>query len=438
MSDPLIRRLQQLVSHPREDLGVEHKQWLDLRVNPHRATLAKAAIALANHGGGFIVVGFDDSGSDLESQPPSQELPPVTQDTVNAAIRRYADPEFHCEVHFVEHPVSGVEHPVVVVPGNTVPVMATRDCDGVIAKHRCYVRKPGPRSEEPQSGDEWRLLIDRCVRSARSDLLDAIRAIVEGSAESPGPTPDAQAQLRSFCNHSRARWEELIEQLPPASAARFPRGWYEIGFSLLGGEPAASVTELRERLAEARSIQLTGWPPFLDWDPSPHGQCVEAWAGQPAPNRTMDDPSLCDYWRSALDGYLYTIRGYTEDGLPDYRAGTVIDLTLPVWRVGESILFAARFAETFDDADEIAVRCRFTGLNGRQMTQVAGHRWPSYRGACRTNEITTEVTIQTLRVEDNIVEIVHRVLAPVYELFDFFELPEVLVKTELGRMIGRK
>ena len=106
MSDPLTRRLQQLVSHPREDLGVEHKQWLDLGANSHKATLAKAAIALADHGGGFIVVGFADTGSDLESQHPSPELPAVTQDAVNAAIRRYADPEFHCEVHFVEHPVS--------------------------------------------------------------------------------------------------------------------------------------------------------------------------------------------------------------------------------------------------------------------------------------------------------------------------------------------
>ena len=162
--DPLTRRLQQLVSHPREDLSVEHKRWLDLREKPDRAKLARAAIAMANHGGGFIVVGFEDSGGDLESQHASPELPAVTQDAVNAAIRRYADPEFHCEVHFVEHPMSGVEHPVVVVPGNTVPVMATRDCDGVIAKHRCYVRKPGPRSEEPQSGDEWR----RLFRSMRT------------------------------------------------------------------------------------------------------------------------------------------------------------------------------------------------------------------------------------------------------------------------------
>ncbi len=437
MSDPSARRLQQLISHPREDLDIEYKGWLDLNSPDHRATLAKAAIALANHGGGFVVIGFSEHGSDLLSQPRSAEFPAVTQDAVNGAIRRYADPEFHCAVHFVNHPQSGVEHPVVVVPRTSVPVMAKRGCDGVIANSRCYVRKPGPRSEEPQSGDEWRRLLDRCVRSSRSAMLDAFRAIVEGSPES-APAPDEQEKLRSFCDDSRTRWEELIEQLPQGVAARFPRGWYEIGFSLLGGEPAASVTELRERLAEARKIQLTGWPPFLDWDQYPHGQCVEAWAGKPAPNRTMDDPSLCDYWRSALDGNLYTIRGYTEDGLPDYQDGTVMDLTLPVWRVAESILFSGRLAETFEDVDQIVVRCRFTGLNGRRLARVTPLRWYRPAGTSRTNDITSQVTVVTRQLHENIVEIVHRTLQPLYELFDFFSLPEALVRKEVNTLIDRK
>ena len=65
---PSIRELQPLISEPREDLGVEYKDWLDLTTNEHKATLAKAAIALANHGGGFIVIGFAEQGAELYSQ----------------------------------------------------------------------------------------------------------------------------------------------------------------------------------------------------------------------------------------------------------------------------------------------------------------------------------------------------------------------------------
>lgn len=65
---PSIRELQPLISEPREELGVEYKDWLDLKTNEHKATLAKAAIALANHGGGFIVIGFAECRSVLQSQ----------------------------------------------------------------------------------------------------------------------------------------------------------------------------------------------------------------------------------------------------------------------------------------------------------------------------------------------------------------------------------
>lgn len=47
-------RLADLLLDPREALDVEIKGWLDLAgSDEHKATLAKAILALANHGGGY-------------------------------------------------------------------------------------------------------------------------------------------------------------------------------------------------------------------------------------------------------------------------------------------------------------------------------------------------------------------------------------------------
>jgi len=165
---PSIRELQPLISEPREELGVEYKHWLDLKTNEHKATLAKAAIALANHGGGFIIIGFAECRSVLQSQARTSAIEEITQDAVNAAICRYANPEFHCRVDYVTHPKTNVVNPVITVYGKlTVPVMSMRDCPKVIDKNRCYIRKPGPKSEEPQTGEEWRELLNRCQRANR-------------------------------------------------------------------------------------------------------------------------------------------------------------------------------------------------------------------------------------------------------------------------------
>ena len=262
---PSIQDLESLITEPREDLSAEYKGWLDLTINEHKAILAKAAIALVNHGGGFIVLGMADEPAGLISRARPAEIPEVTQDAVNAAIRRYASPEFHSQMYAVPHPTSGVMHPVISVPSTlTEPVMSRRDCPGVIAQARCYIRKPGPRSEEPQTPEEWKGLLNRCVRAGRDDMLEAIRAIVSGRVELRDVPPAALEVLRIFCNESRLRWEALIADLPANAPPRFPHGYYEMGFSIIGAAPAAGLADLQDKLREARRTRLTGWTPFLE------------------------------------------------------------------------------------------------------------------------------------------------------------------------------
>ena len=81
-----IEELQPLITEPREDLAYEYKDWLDLTSKEHKATLAKAAIALANHGGGYIVIGFAEQGPILDSRPRPEEIPEITPDSVNEAV----------------------------------------------------------------------------------------------------------------------------------------------------------------------------------------------------------------------------------------------------------------------------------------------------------------------------------------------------------------
>jgi predicted HTH transcriptional regulator len=62
---PTTAELQILLEFPVEKLTVEYKSWLRLDDNPGKATLAKAAIALANEGGGVIVLGMREDGGVL-------------------------------------------------------------------------------------------------------------------------------------------------------------------------------------------------------------------------------------------------------------------------------------------------------------------------------------------------------------------------------------
>lgn len=441
-----IKELQPLITEPREDLDAEFKDWLDLTSNEHdKATLAKAAIALANHGGGCIVIGFGDQP--LESRPRPGGIPEITQDSVNAAIRRYAEPRFHCEMHNVPHPDTGEVHPVVIVPSTlTVPVMSRRDCQRVIAQNRCYIRKPGPESEQPQTAEEWRTLLNRCVRANRDEMLEAIRSVITGSVETPKPMPDALDDLQDYCTAAHSRWEELVSDEPARSSARFPHGYYEMAFSLVGATPANDLIELQNRLSVARQIKLSGWTPFLElqvpgWVPYAHEDFVEAWLGGPDYNgRRAEDSYLCDFWRASLDGKLYTICGYLEDGQGN-DPGRVVYTTTPILRIGEGLLFASRLAETFEEINQIAIHCRFTGLEGRCLSNPP---WvlplPSFLmvSSSSTDEVTLTGQFTQQQVQDNLAEALHPLLQRLYEKFNFFNLSFDLVAKELREMRSKR
>jgi hypothetical protein len=438
---PTEAELLPLITHPREDMDVEYKDWLDPTSNHGKATIARAAIALANHGGGYLVLGFAEVNKVLIPGPRPDEFAALNQDQANAAVRRYADPEFHIELYHVTHPETGLEHPVISVPGgHTVPVMSNRACEGVIAQNRCYMRKPGPRSEEPLNSEEWRTLLNRCVRAQREDMLDAIRAIVTGRVEVIASGPNADERFTTFVNGARQRWEQLVADLPPDATARFPHGHYEMAFALEGSEPAANLSELQDRLEIARRIKLTGWSTFLQmgvpgWAPYPHEDFVEAWVGRPIQDRSMrSDPGLCDFWRASLSGQLYTVRGYHEDGMEHPEPGAIFDLVLPVWRIGEGLLFAARLAETFEGVDRIAIRCRFTGLEGRELASIRGRRHLREGRVSQTPDITLRGAATPQQIRDNLAEVLLPLLTPLYERFDFFQLPPELVGQESQRL----
>ena len=372
----------------------------------------------------------------LVSRPRPEEIPVITHDSVNAAIRRYADPEFHCEVYDVPHPDTGVSHTVVVVPSTlTVPVMSRRDYQGEIDQSRCYIRKPGPRSEQPQTAEEWRTLLNRCVRATRDEMLEAIRSIIAGSVETPNSMPNALDDLRDYCTSARGRWEELVSDEPDNSPARFPHGYYEMAFSLVGATPTNDLIELKNRLSEAGRINLSGWSPFSvsHQAPKSHEDFVEAWLGQPynSDDWNFKGPDYCDFWRASRDGKLYTIRGYDEDNkllneLHHNNPGSIFEVTLPIWRIGEGLLFASRFAETFEEVDQIAVYCHYTGLKDRCLT-ITRYR-PGFSSTDKV-ELTGRITQQQL--QDNLAEFLHPVLQRLYEKFNFYELPFDLVAKEV-------
>ena len=434
-----------LLLSPNETLTVEYKSWLDIGDTPGRACLAKAAIALANSGGGIVVLGMREaSDGEFGSIDRPQEIDRYTQDDVNQAINRFAEPQFHCKLEFAIHPESGVEHAIVYVPPGRVPIMSRRDSEGTIAARKYYIRKPGPRSEEPTTGQEWQDLINRCVAAGREYMLESIRSILQGSAGvSAAPKADVAA-LNRFTDSAKNRWGKLVETLPLGDGARFEHGHYELAFEIQGVDPLESLAKMRNAMAEASMVKHTGWGPFIqmtrpEYAPQNVGGAIEVWLGKPAERLLGRAPSHCDFWRADAAGRLFLMRGYDEDSARDANRepGKWTDVTLPIWRVGEAILYVARLAELISPGLSFIARCRYYGLEGRILTSFSEHRFLGEEYQCRDNDVVLEDRLITpIQARDNLAEVLHPLLLPLYERYSFFPLSRKMVAEEAKRLVS--
>lgn len=429
-----------LLIHPNETLSHEYKSWLDLSTNAGKATLAKAAIALGNHGGGIIVVGMRGEGANmLESQERPNNIPRYTTDAVNAAINRYADPKAHYDVSFEVHPVTGVEHAFVSVPPSTVPVMSSRLEERVIAQNRCYVRKAGPKSEEPTTAEDWRALLNRCIQAGRESMLESIRVILQG--HTTGTFHGAEVKLlEDFQQQSLERWKSLIEDLPTDSGQRLLLGYYQQTYEIID-VPVGSLKDMLDRLKEADKIQLTGWGPFVDIGrspigPHPVGDVIEAWLGY-EPTRSMYGASNADFWRVDPRGLLYEIRGFEEDFTDKVQPGSRFDAVMPIWRIGETLLYVSRLARTYGGDPVIRLRIDYSGLKGRKIDTVFDRSYGVRRGLCMADSITLNTEVTSSQVEDNLAEVLHSLLAPLYEQFEFSTVSLYVIANELKKLTKR-
>jgi hypothetical protein len=361
-----------------------------------------------------------------------------SQDRIGGIIERYAEPTFHCEVRHVRRVVDGELYPVIVVPGeHRVPIRAKRGGpDGRhLHEHTYYIRRPGPRSEAPQTGREWDELIGRCVRAAREDLLDAIRGVLTGGDAITTAATEEDA-LEGWLAESLARWDEVRPSLQPESQERARHGWYAVAYVLDGQFEAPTPPQLLEILRVVRGTE-TGWPAWIVMDgaderPRLRGNVIES---------TIEGgaafPGDIDFWRADTSGRMFLLRGYDEDGGNSRREpGTAVDLVLPIWRIGEALLHPPRLAARLgDDRAALDFGVIWHGFCGRHL--VASERRTLFhtRGPAQEDKVSSRIRIADVsRIPDELPEITRQLIAPLYWQFAFYEIEERVVVEELQEM----
>jgi hypothetical protein len=212
-------------------------------------------------------------------------------------------------------------------------------------------------------------------------------------------------------------------------------GAWSASYRVLGTVVEPSLQEMAGMLREVKGRE-TGWPAW--WAPAggenrprPFNGNLECWMRDMLPARASE----ADYWRADPKGRLCLIRAYQEDAEMDLEPGSVLDLTLPIWRTGECLLHAERMAHRLE-GDRVQMMMRWTGLRGRRLGTPAspqGHGLPGEYLAAE-DEVLTFVQADPEEIRADLAHLVRRLVNPLFESFDLFSPPEGTYEEELERL----
>jgi hypothetical protein len=428
---------QDLINSPCRTLEVEYKSWRNLQHPEDRAELARDIAAIANHGGGFVVFGFNEETLRPDDADPFRT--DCTPDAVASIVQTFLDPSVACEI--VE-PVAadGVIHPVIRISGHGITPVCIRqngpqvDGETLLERGAYYIRRhgparsgraigvPRPQSAKVETPQDWAPLIRRCVRRDREALLGMLDAAIEGRTA----PPDTVQRLVAWHRAARAAFLALVPRSPTADLLGRCHYALSYGFDLVRHEMlehAQMPERLRHAVFDVRSRFRSGWNMF---DP-PYRRGVQArFMSDPATGdeeldfleaawlRARTPTETADFWRVSPNGLATIIRGFAEDvARPDVasiRPGACLSPELLAQEVAELVCHASALARLFSGVRRVVFRCEWWGLSGRTVYDPTGqwsHREPALSDHCIA---TTAVPIS--RLAQAWPEVVAQLMAP--------------------------
>lgn len=459
----------ELVLNPREALSIEIKSWFDPKSAEGEAKIARAAIALRNLGGGYMLIGFTNSPhAPATKNRPMDPRITFHHDVVQTIVSKFTSEPFEIRVEF---PIRDeLEYPVLVVPsGIRTPIAAKSDLADpqnpkkkLISAGDVFVRtlrsNNAPSTAKAGWGD-WPNLMETCFDNREADIgrflrrhlagvdggVGLIKAIQQALAQ-PKPEVGRDAILQTLLNDGRRRYQSAM-QTNHVDLPLF--GTWEVGLIAEGSVPAHRATADFLQLLSASNPSLTGWPVWLNLKgmSKEHSKTYvnegawEAWFAE------FDFGNRCqmDFWRLDPTAQFYLIRALKDD--ITYFNGKrhpieMLDIRLVILRTAEAIAVGMAFfrAMKCDEATTVAhFTFRWSKLQGRKLvswTDLTIDIWNLY--IAHQDEVITRVGVPLDAPPSTLADFVHTATADLFAAFDGYEVPRPFTEGLVKRLLDRR
>jgi hypothetical protein len=459
------RRIDELIARPAEGLNFEIKRWLNPDQPEDAAKIVKAAIAIRNRNGGFVLIGFDDK----TLQPDTHNVPPNVRaafhlDKIQGLISKHASEPFEVAVAYGKR--GSQEYPVIVIPeGIRVPVAAKRDL--LDAQNRKLVREGDvyfrtlaangtPSTAVARPGD-WREIVEICFENREADIgrflrrhlgqgdLQRFVAMLAGVQAAPPPTLRTRAE--NLLADGERRFQESVKarKLTPDQLEKIKVGSWSVAVVVDPPHSDALPDANFLNTVASSNPQYTGWPTWLDSrgfvDETTHPRVIDkAWQALIV---SFDGWSKhVDFTRLDPKGEFYLRRILQDDLTDKVQPGEFLDVVLMMVRVAESMAVALAVARALGwppETTKLGFGFRWTKLSGRELSSWANPMIHITSGHVAHDDIASsfvEVPLDT--PPSALAPYLEQAIRELFIVFDGYTLPTTVIEDWVQRLIERR
>jgi hypothetical protein len=458
-------RIQDLINRPGESLSVEIKRWIDPDATEGIAKIVRAVLALRNHGGGYLVIGFDnDTLLPDQANVPHDVRGKFHKDKIQGLISRFASDPFETGLEFPER--EGQVYPVIAVPpGVKTPVAARSDLKAgetkLISAGDVYVRSlraNNTPSTSKAGWQDWPNLVETCFDNREADIGRFMRRhlggltpeiLVEfGSAMTKAAQPKEPTEelLRRLLQESEGRYKTVVSE----RKIELPEhGAWEVALILNGTVPAHAANREFLNLLDSSNPDYTGWPVWLDsrgfTDQSSRPYVVNGvWEALIVSLETGWSNHI-DFMRLDPRGRFYLRRALQDDTSGSNKAPkplVALDFGLVAIRTAEAIAVGIAFGKAMGcDPDKtiLSFAFRWKRLKGRQLTSWANpERYISPTRSAYQDEVVSFIDVPLEAPLSALSGYVGQAIQPVFEVFDGFTLGKEVTEDMTRRLVERR
>lgn len=460
-----LARIQELIQQPQESLSVELKAWIDPDQPEGVAKIVKTCLALRNHGGGYMVIGFDnDTLEPILDSAPSNARQIFHIDKIQGMVAKYSSDPFEVTVEFPNR--DGQDFPVVIIPtGVKTPVAAKSDLslngNHLIRVDTVYMRSLSsnntPSTTQAKSKD-WNRLIEVCFDNREADIgrfirrhlgsigIEQLNSLTTAFTENLKPKVSNEDLLKEYIQESEQHYEQALTNRPVPLPEH---GAWEVGLILQGEVPHHSTNQEFLNLLNSSNPGYTNWPVWLDsrqFGNENHPYVIDGGWEALLIFLNAGLSNNIDFMRLDPRGRFF-LRRALEDDMESKRspqALTALDFGLTVWRTAEAIAVGIAFAKSMGCLPEettLAFAFKWTKLKGRKISSWArsnfGRSIPSIHSAYQ-DEVITFANVPLDTPLSAISQYVNQIVKPLFEIFGGFTLSEDSIEDITRKLIERR